>query len=641
MSNTKIIFEQLSLIHFPLLYYYLLRQKEVKFFDNENRAKRKKWVKRLVRERRISAIPSMGYLHNECYGTALDNVEYFYKYFAGKSILAQEMVKLYQDEAIGLAYKKEITRDLSEFYYINSYLHNEESQLEDNERILLIQYRYKKCLGLAERVGAFYHSHQRIDFALGSGIYHNISAICRKIKSTLFQIGVLGFYFARVLFGGGNGKTDKYKYAVAVISPDSQLRFKNRSIDFLINGNEINKDNTVFLLLNPAITRDHWDEIKSKNLKMLDCSKRFISSPGFDSGEKLRILRRVLPYSIKVLFLGLLDYKPILDVNNVLLPLFFKWSSILRKVSFKYFITLNDTGIDHIGRNILLNKSGVKTWYYAHSASLGYLRILPRHWLWSFLYYDSYVAWNAQMIEYFKLHPQRINDYLTIGCLWSQSVVDVLEGRSKSSLKEEIFTDFQPDSYKILTFFDSSYVPDSLSPLEDGVAFYRCILRLLKEFPNILVIVKEKKAPEEVLQVYQYFGDTGDIINEQYKPVLEELRRHPRCHLTGYKGDPAGIIAISDLSITFDLSSSTVEALCAGKRAIFFDPCNRWRGCYYDKIPDLIAHDYEELTKLINKLLYETNEEEYRDFLNTSVKGEFDPYLDGKAVTRFQKLLAD
>jgi len=245
------------------------------------------------------------------------------------------------------------------------------------------------------------------------------------------------------------------------------------------------------------------------------------------------------------------------------------------------------------------------------------------------------------MIEYFKLHPQRINDYLTIGCLWSQSVVDVLEGRSKSSLKEEIFTDFQPDSYKILTFFDSSYVPDSLSPLEDGVAFYRCILRLLKEFPNILVIVKEKKAPEEVLQVYQYFGDTGDIINEQYKPVLEELRRHPRCHLTGYKGDPAGIIAISDLSITFDLSSSTVEALCAGKRAIFFDPCNRWRGCYYDKIPDLIAHDYEELTKLINKLLYETNEEEYRDFLNTSVKGEFDPYLDGKAVTRFQKLLAD
>ena len=60
---------------------------------------------------------------------------------------------------------------------------------------------------------------------------------------------------------------------------------------------------------------------------------------------------------------------------------------------------------------------------------------------------------------------------------------------------------------------------------------------------------------------------------------------------------------------------------------------------FIDKIPNFVAHNYEELKRLVQKLLYETSEEEYRDFLNTYVKGKIDPYLDGKAVTRFQELL--
>jgi len=176
-------------------------------------------------------------------------------------------------------------------------------------------------------------------------------------------------------------------------------------------------------------------------------------------------------------------------------------------------------------------------------------------------------------------------------------------------------------------------------PLESGTVFYQCILKLLEEFPNILVIVKEKKSEEDVLNIYENLGGNSDIFYKQYKPALDRLRKHQRCYVTGYKGDSSEIIAMSDLTVSLAFSSSTVEALCARKKAIFFDPGDRWRGCRYDRITNLVAHSYEELKHLIQKLLYETSEEEYRDFLNTYVKGIYDPYLDGKAVTRFRQVL--
>jgi len=208
MHYTKIIFEQLTLIHFPVLSYYLWKQKEIRFFDNQNYAKRKKWVKKLVRKGKVSEIPPVNFLYDkEAYGIAMDNVDKFYGYFAGSSVLAREMIKVYGDENIELAYKKGITRELADFYYINSYLHYEQSQLEDGERILFIPYRYSQYLRLAKKSGAFYHSHQKIDIAYDLRIYHNVDAFYQKIKAWLLQSGIIVFYLTKLMISRkGNGQ---------------------------------------------------------------------------------------------------------------------------------------------------------------------------------------------------------------------------------------------------------------------------------------------------------------------------------------------------------------------------------------------------------------------------------------------------
>jgi len=648
MRYNKIIFERITSLQFPILSYYLGKHKGIEFFDNDNYTKNRNWVRNLIKNGKIAEIPPIGYVYSECYGTALDNVDRVYEYLTRGSTLIREVVKVYGDKNIELAYKKELTRNLSEFYYINSYLDQEARQLQHDERILFIPYKYGQYLRLVRESGASYHDHQNIDIACASGMLNHLDGLFEKVKWWLFQLGLIALHSIKLMMPRKrNGRAKRYEYAVAIINADYQFKFKTRPVDFLLDGNNIQKDNTVFILLTPTVSRDNRDEMKSRGLNVIDCSKRFTSAHSSNKKDAIRILRTTLPYIVKHAFLGLFEDNIVLKVNAVLLSVFLKWSFILQEVTFKHFIILNDEAIDHVGRNILLNKAGAKTWYYAHSGSLGYLIVPPdsnmtnRHWLWSFLYYDNYISWNNEIIEYYKLHPQRIKNYVSIGCIWSSSIVDIMEGRIASQLSKEIFTDFGKSKYKTVAFFDSSYLPNSFSPLEDGVFFYQCILKLLEEFPNILIIIKEKKAEETVLDLYGRWGGDSNIFHEQYKPALDKLREHPRCYVTGYKGDPSEIIAMSDLTITYAFSSSTVEALCAGKKAVFFDPNNRWRGYRYDRIPNLVAHNYEELKRSIQKLLYETTEEEFSDFLNTHVKGVMDPYLDGKALTRFRKLLEE
>lgn len=75
------------------------------------------------------------------------------------------------------------------------------------------------------------------------------------------------------------------------------------------------------------------------------------------------------------------------------------------------------------------------------------------------------------------------------------------------------------------------------------------------------------------------------------------------------------------------------------KKAIYYDVTGKHIGdnYYYNRFPNLVAHNYEELKRLINYWLYEITDQEFNNFLNRYVKDELDPYLDSKAISRLQK----
>jgi len=98
-------------------------------------------------------------------------------------------------------------------------------------------------------------------------------------------------------------------------------------------------------------------------------------------------------------------------------------------------------------------------------------------------------------------------------------------------------------------------------------------------------------------------------------------------------------MAISDLVITHCMSSPTVEALGARKKAFWYESGDKHRGLAYDKIPQLVIHGYHDLKKRIEYLLYEINDDEYDEYLNKNIKSKIEYQLDGLALTRFRKLI--
>jgi len=641
----------LTLLHLPILYYYLWKRAEIKFFDNDDTAREKSWIRNLIDKGAISRIPCrLGTAYDEDYlGDALDKVDNAYGALSKGSILIRAIVKLYEDDGIELSYKKELARILTEFCYVDRCLKQEEADLEDHEQLLFIPYDYRMCQKLLQQETTFGHHHPKIDISRSLWFLNCWSDFVNKAKARFIQVGLAILYSANLVVSRrGNMRASEFEYAIPVTIPYFQFKFEIRSVDFLLDGNRIRNDNTLFILMEPGLSAENLEYVEAKNLRLLDCSGRFVRQFGFDWRGRIRLLRKILSLTYKTMFCGWFEYRLVDEVNLRLFNVFLKWSFILQVARFKHYIELTETGVGYIGRNILLQQSGVQTWAYTHSVSTDLVfgpqdsNKANRHCDWSYNYCNDLVLWNDEMVKYYKLHPQHIDRYYSIGCIWSEAVSDVLNQTQVTNIKKEMFPGFESKKYKCLACFDSTYLPNDILPLESGIAFYQGILNLLQQFPDTVAVVKEKKSEEKVLQLYaDAFGGDPAIFWQQYKPVLDELRNHPRCHVTGYKGDPSEIIAISDLTITLAFSSSTVEALGARKRGIYYDPLNRWNGMYYDQIPDFVAHDYETLQYLVRRLLYETSEDEYKTFLDTHIKGMIDPYLDGKAVTRFRKLLSE
>jgi polysaccharide biosynthesis PFTS motif protein len=245
-----------------------------------------------------------------------------------------------------------------------------------------------------------------------------------------------------------------------------------------------------------------------------------------------------------------------------------------------------------------------------------------------YLNYDYVLTWSDEISGYFSRHHQKVKSYENIGCLWAGHIFGIIGGEVKTDIKEKLHKAGFKDDHKLIAVFDSTYLDNSLTTYEDGINFIEGIYRLLEEMPGIFIIFKEKKA--------RWF------IGKHSKEMLDlfdKLQSHPRCYLSFNKISTSEAMAYSDLTISFPFTSTTFEALSAKKKALYYDASDKFRDTYYDKVPGLVCHSYDELRKRAGELLYNIKGEEYEAYLNKDIKNRIDSYLDGKAISRFRTLL--
>jgi polysaccharide biosynthesis PFTS motif protein len=647
----RVYFEKIRLHYYPLVKYFISRGYTVAIFNFDYEARKIKWLRPLLDSEQVAKI-SHSIIGSDKF--VLANVDNFSELVLKKSRLVSSLRELYGDDDLLLAYKKVLGKQLSDFYSMQIVLQKAERELFAGDRILLFPKTYTETLRLLKRSGGQIFELKKVSVPCLFGFFSVVESyflrMCDLLKVSFINACSLCFLFGKISFSARRKEIPTATYAVLITNPQFQFKFKEyRRFDFLLDGVHITKSNTCFLLFNP-ICKKEKQELENSGYRILDCSIRSLFlSPRFTlSKDSWSKFTPVVRYFLSSFLNSLAESAGIVYASIQLIYTFLQWEIIMNNIKVAHVVAFNDEGLRHIGRNILFRQRGVQSWFYTYSSSYGYVNTnedIPAqdmlHWIWCFLLYNHYVASSRQIIEFQKLHAQKIDKYYNVGCLWSEFI---MRGSKKISLadflsKYNVKNKGVKNNLKVVSFFDTSYFESVFSqyPLQDGIKFFNDIRKILEEKDDLFIIIKEKKPHTLYANTASFFYSP---YNEKFSALIKLLGQHSRCYMSGYSGDPTDIIKVSDLTVCYAFSSSAIEALGARKKAIFYDPAERFRGCYYDQIPDLVAHGYEELKHLINKLIYEMSDSAYDAYLDSQIMGKADDYLDGRGLTRFRNLLS-
>jgi hypothetical protein len=555
---------------------------------------------------------------------AVDVIELVYpKYRKKYGELFQYVSKTLESSVAENVFKINLCNRLAEFYSVNIMLHRIEQYLSLGPIMVypdinVYSYLFIKSL-LLESNQEFYE-HPNIRFSVQA----RVTSFLENMKQNLIITAKLcAQTLASGLFGSRHPSAEKkfFSYGITIMG-ERQLWENQRGPDFIIDNEEILPGEVVYFP--QMIFKKNQQEILGKlpgQVYHLPKVGRYFSHfPGW-KGLLWHALKKNL----------LRNYEE-LSVASIAFFYYFRWKRVLEYIEIKHLITHGDFGIGHVGRNIALNQAGVQTWYFTdsmnHAVNLKEEKKCDMHHpFWAYLSYDHLVTWDDALAQYFKEHPGSFKETHVVGCLWSghlQGKNQERKLRSEPSLKI-------PQDYFVLAAFDTSYSRNGITSYAEGLAFAMHLLQLVDDYPDIYIILKEKKDRSTT----HFTSDP--ILGPKLLEIYNKMGSHPRIKIYSNQVDASELISISDMAVSFPFTSTTFEALSVNRPAIWHDPLGYYVNTLYGKVGGVTTHNYEALKAKILEIK-EMKSCQYQNPIPIN-SPLMDPFRDGKAIERFRKLL--
>jgi len=636
-----IIFEEINFFWLVFVFYHILKKQSIYYFKINHTLEICPFIKKLINTGAITKFEVKNIGFNNLYALnaiVLQDIEKIFREDLEKNTTILLFEKLVDNKSVCNSYKKELASTLLYLYRMNLHLNVLKNEMKITKDDMYF-YPGKTVieLGTLPYVKEYIKNEFWAKFPISGRVIHAFFHGFIKIKWILIYCAFPFWVFFSIGIPSLK-KTVKMKYnlGIRVGSYDWAHGNKYRSFDFLIDGKSIHSENTIFCS-EEVISDDYKKRILGKKYYLVEI-KKILKNINIDYILAV-FFRKFFPVYLKCLVQAFFDDICILIVTAKLFRTYLLWSAFDLKYELNHYVAYSEYIPEDILRNILLEKNNTRTWQYEHSMSaincyepLGsnFINVTE-----AFFNYDSYVVWGRWMESYKKRYPNNIRNFENLGCLWSEHVRIILEEKHDIEIlkiaKEKFFDKggFIPE--KIIGVFDVTAGLDAPLTNFDLIDFINAIFTLLDDHPKFGVIFKNKFS-------LKILSEENPALIEIY----EKIQYHPRCYLAEeLNSDPSETIAASDLVISASFTSPTIEALCSKKKAIYYAANNKFRGTYYDQIPYFVAHDYSELKEMVDYWLNKMTPKEFEGFLNQYIRGEIDPHLDGKAITRFRTKLVE
>ena len=221
---------------------------------------------------------------------------------------------------------------------------------------------------------------------------------------------------------------------------------------------------------------------------------------------------------------------------------------------------------------------------------------------------SKYSVSNVVSNNWLKKLENNIDKYIDIGPLFSDLIHEAYKNKQIIFKKINI-TNNNP----IITFLDHTAGHHGVMNFKAYKDFLESFLKLSKKNLNINYIYKSKKS---ISSMKEYFDN--DIID-----LIEVIRSRNNCwYANDYKLSSYQICGVADLIVSAPMSSVIFEAFCGNKKIISYDSTSKYKDFDFilKKVPYLHAYTHEQLEKLIDHWLLQTDNNYFKNYMNKYIK---------------------
>lgn len=633
-SGPALVFERIAPRGMPLLRLWLALGRPVYALSTADALKDDDALEGLRRGGRLRglALERRGHYLYEGHALAFANVDKVYAASWAGHPLVERLCGLYESREIERSFKKELNAKLSDFYSVHWTI-KQVSGLLGGEPFVYVPSSSDGVhfLSGAAGYGALLRRLRAAGCALletpGSltppwlALWDALLALRERADAAVRGIGASLWLALRSLGAVRSGPPAEARVGINVVAPQRQFANAVQDVGFLVDGASLKAEDTL-VVSGLALSEPRRQALDRKGLRWIDDLKRRLSP-----SASAAALPAALSGAVETL-----AGDPLLGRTAALLAYqYAKWSGVLEAAKMRHFVSYCDMmDLQTIPRNVLMRRAGVQTWFYLDSSHVmcyygGPSRPLDQmvHKAFSFMLYDHFVSWSKELTDFYRRHRGDFAAVHEVGCLWSEHLAAAARGDG-GALRGTL--DGKRAGRKLIAVFDSTYNDESMTTYADGAAFAAGIARLADASPGAFIVVKEKTA-------HARFPDA------KTRAAYDELARHERVLLLDPKESPSELMALADAIVSFPFTSTTFEALAAGRRALWFDATDKFRGTFFDAVPGLVCHDDAALERRVAELLA-LPDESWKTFIDERVRGAIEPYCDGRALTRWRELLA-